>query len=43
MRSIHIWCIEDGLIASHLAARDDLETMIQIGLWPPTAVPTGRA
>ena len=35
MRSIHIWGIKDGLITSHVAARDDLETMQQIGLWPP--------
>jgi len=36
MRSIHIWGIKDGLITSHVAARDDLETMQQIGLWPPS-------
>ena len=34
MRSIHIWHIENGRITSHMAARDDLETMQQIGLWP---------
>ncbi len=43
MHSIHIWHIKDGLITSHMAARDDLETMIQLGLWPPTAAPTGTA
>lgn len=41
LRSIHIWHIRDGLAISHMAVRDDLETMKQIGLWPPTAVPTG--
>jgi len=35
MKSIHIWHIKDGLITSHMASRDDLETMRQIGLWPP--------
>lgn len=35
MRSIHIWHFRDGLAISHAAVRDDLETMKQIGLWPP--------
>ncbi len=35
MKSIHIWHLKDGLITSHTAARDDLKTMQQIGLWPP--------
>ena len=43
MKSIHIWHIKDGLITSHVAARDDLETMIQIGLWPPADLATGTA
>ncbi len=38
MKSIHIWHIKDGLITSHMAARDDLETMQQIGLWPPPSL-----
>ncbi len=38
MQSIHIFHIADGLIASHRAMRDDLETMEQIGLWPPAAL-----
>ncbi len=35
MNSIHIWHVRDGLAVSHAAVRDDLETMKQIGLWPP--------
>ena len=35
MRSIHIYHLRDGLVVSHAAVRDDLETMTQIGLWPP--------
>ncbi len=38
MKSIHIWHIKDGLITSHTARRDDLETMQQIGLWPPPSL-----
>ncbi len=38
MKSIHIWHIKDGLITSHTAGRDDLETMQQIGLWPPPSL-----
>ncbi len=38
MKSIHICHIKDGLITSHMAARDDLETMEQIGLWPPPSL-----
>ncbi len=38
MKGIHIWHIKDGLITSHMAARDDLETMRQIGLWPPPSL-----
>jgi predicted ester cyclase len=38
MKSIHIWHIKDGLITSHMAAREDLETMQQIGLWPPPSL-----
>ncbi len=37
MQSIHIFHLKDGLITSHQAIRDDLETMKQIGLWPPEA------
>lgn len=43
MRSIHIFHLKDGLITSHRAVRDDLETMKQIGLWPLTGAPTGVA
>jgi len=38
MKAIHIWHIKDGLITSHMAGRDDLETMRQIGLWPPPSL-----
>jgi len=38
MKSIHICHIKDGLITSHTAARDDLKTMEQIGLWPPPSL-----
>lgn len=37
MQSIHIYQIADGLIISHRAVRDDFETMMQIGLWPPAS------
>lgn len=40
MHSIHIFHIADGLITSHRAIRDDLETMQQIGLWPPAELRT---
>jgi len=43
MRSIHIFHLKDGLIMSHRAVRDDLETMKQLGLWPPADVPIGAA
>ena len=42
MRSIHLMHLRDGLITSHAAVRDDLETLRQIGLWPPPGVVQGQ-
>ena len=32
---IHIWRVEDGLIAEHWACRDDVGLLAQVGGWPP--------
>ena len=43
MCSIHIWHIKDGMVSSHRAIRDDLETMQQLGFWPPAELRTSGA
>jgi len=42
MHSIHLFHLKDGLITSHMAVRDDLETMRQLGLWPQLGVVAGQ-
>ena len=39
--NIHVYRIEDGLIAEHRAVRDDLGMMQQLGLLPTTSHPAG--
>jgi predicted ester cyclase len=41
VENIHIYRIENGLIAEHFAARDDLGMMQQLCLLPATSYPAG--
>ena len=42
VQHIHMFCLQEGKIVEHLANRDDVGMMRQLGLIPPVPVPLGR-